>query len=144
MIPTLVNLPEFTLDSAAMSSGLYRMPTTMATTMATTMLPDLDRLGFRVFRLEGMGITDRSSYLHAVATLFEFGPQFGQNWDALADSLTDLAWGEDDRIVVIYSDCDLFAMAHPDEWEIVMEIWQRTVEFWQAQGVMLAIVFQGE
>ncbi len=108
----------------------------------STILADLDRSGFRVFRLEGTGIVDRSSYLRAVATLFEFGPHFGQNWDALADSLRDLAWGEDDRIVVIYSECESFAMAHPEAWEIAMEIWQGAVEFWQAQGVMLAIVFQ--
>ncbi len=130
---------EFTIAQANLASGLYRIPTSLP---LSELISELDRSGFRVFLLEGKDIETRSSYLQAVANLFEFGSQFGQNWDALADSLRDLTWGQDDRIVVIYSDCEMLAMAHPEAWEIMMEIWQVSVEFWQGQGVRLSIVFQ--
>jgi hypothetical protein len=130
-------LPEqaFTLSQAAVTSGLYKM-------QPTDSVAELERSGFRVFHLDGSAITDRSSYLTAVAHLFELGSQFGQNWDALADALTDLSWGEDDRIVVLYSDCDRFATGSPEAWAIALEIWKTSVEFWQTQGVKFSIVFQ--
>ena len=125
------------MELAAARSGLY-----VTTGVLLEVVSDIQRSGFRVFLLDGNGIIDRSSYLQAMNNLFEFGAHFGKNWDALADSLTDLPWGEDDRIVVLYSDCEKFAKHDPEAWAIAMEIWQSSVVFWQAQGVKLSIVFQ--
>ena len=132
-LPTL----EFSVEQAAITSGLY-----VSTGLRPALISDLERSDFRVFQLDGQCIIDRSSYLQALANLFEFGPHFGHNWDALADCLTDELWGDGDRIVVVYSDCERFAVADPEAWSIAMEIWKSSVMFWQAQGVKLSIVFQ--
>lgn len=128
---------EFNTEQAATTSGLY-----VSTGLRSALLLDIERSGFRLFHLDGKRIIDRSSYFQALAHLFEFGSHFGQNWDALADSLTDCSWGKDDRIVVVYSDYESFATSDPEAWAIAMEIWTSTVMFWQAQGVKLSIVFQ--
>ncbi len=133
VLPTI----EFKIEQAATTSGLY-----VSTGSRSTLLSDIEQSGFRLFHLNGKRIIDRSSYFQALANLFEFGSHFGQNWDALADCLTDFSWGEDDRIVVVYSDYEQFAMGDPEAWSIAMEIWQSSVVFWQAQGVRLSIVFQ--
>ena len=132
-LPTI----EFTVEQAAITSGLY-----FSTGLRSVLILDLERSGFCVFQLDGKCIVDRSSYFQALANLFKFGSHFGQNWDALADCLTDELWGEDDRIVVVYSDYESFATSDPEAWAIAMEIWQSSMVFWQAQGVKLSIVFQ--
>ena len=132
-LPTI----ESSAEQAAITSGLY-----VSTEPRSALILDLERLGFCVFQLDGKRIVDRSSYFQALANLFEFGSHFGQNWDALADCLTDQVWGKDDRIVVMYSDYDPFATGDPEAWSIAMEIWKSSVVFWQAQGVRLSIIFQ--
>ena len=135
----LTSLPtiEFSIEQAMVVSGLY-----FSKGSRSTLITDLERSDFRVFHLDGKGIVDRATYFQALANLFEFGSYFGQNWDALADCLTDQLWGEDDRIVVVYSDYETFATGDPEAWEIAIEIWKSSVVFWQAQGVKLSIVFQ--
>lgn len=128
---------EFEIEQAAKMSGLY-----VSTGPRSALLLDIEQSGFRLFHLDGQGITDRSSYFQALAHLLEFGSHFGHNWDALADCLTDCSWGEDDRIVVVYSDYEPFATGDPEAWAIALEIWTSTVVFWQEQGVKLSIVFQ--
>ena len=132
-LPTI----EFSIEQAMVTSGLY-----VSTVPRSTLIADLERSDFRVFQLNGKGIIDRATYFQSLANLFEFGSHFGQNWDALADCLTDQLWGEDDRIVVAYSDYEIFAMSDPEAWAIAIEIWKSSVVFWQAQGVKLSIVFQ--
>ena len=132
-LPTI----EFSIEQAMVASGLY-----LSTGPRSTLMTNLERSDFRVFQLDGQGIVDRASYFQALANLFEFGSHFGQNWDALADCLTDQLWGEDDRIVVVYSDYEMFATGDPEAWTIALEIWKSSVIFWQAQGVKLSIVFQ--
>ncbi len=133
VLPTIA----FSVEQAATTSGLY-----VWTGPRSALILDLERLGFCVFQLEGQHIVDRPGYFRALATLFEFGSHFGQNWDALVDCLTDCSWGEGDRIVVMYSDYEPFATSDPEAWSIAMEIWKSSVVFWQAQGVRLSIVFQ--
>ena len=128
---------EFNTDQAATTSGLY-----VSTGLQSALLLDIEQSRFRLFHLDGKRIIDRSSYFQALAHLFEFGSHFGHNWDALADCLTDCSWGENDRIVVVYSDYEPFAISDPEAWAIAMEIWEASVVFWQAQGVKLSIVFQ--
>ena len=132
-LPTI----EFSIEQAMVMSSLY-----VSTVPQSMLIADLERSDFRVFQLDGKGIVDRATYFQALANLFEFELHFGQNWDALADCLTDQLWGEDDRIVVVYSDYEIFAMGDPEAWEIAIEIWKSSVVFWQAQGVKLSIVFQ--
>lgn len=132
-LPTI----EFSIEQAMVTSGLY-----VSTVLRSALITNLERSDFRVFQLDGKSIVDRATYFQALANLFEFGPHFGQNWDALVDCLTDQLWGEDDRIVVVYSDYEIFAMGDPEAWSIAISIWKSSVMFWQAQGVKLSIVFQ--
>jgi hypothetical protein len=49
-------------------------------------IADLERLGFRVIRLDGSKIDDQPSFHDEVAEVFEFPDYHGRNWDAFATS----------------------------------------------------------
>ncbi len=63
-------------------------------------------------------VTDKAGFLSACARTLAFPSWFGRNWDALADSLGDLAPGT----VVVVSGWHAYAEARPDEWETAREI----------------------
>ncbi|MER7176570.1 barstar family protein [Streptomyces mesophilus] len=68
--------------------------------------------------LDLSGVTDKSAFLAACARVLAFPSWFGRNWDALADSLSDLAPGT----VVVVSGWRAYAAARPEEWETAREI----------------------
>jgi Barstar (barnase inhibitor) len=125
--------PVFDLNAAV--PGLY----TLAQGESTATLLDFAKQSkFRVFHLEGQQITGLDRYFAAIADLFQFPDYFGGNWDAVADCLTDLSWEEGDRILVVYSNYQ--GLRGGEDWDLVMEIWSNTIEFWRGQGVMVAVV----
>jgi Barstar (barnase inhibitor) len=128
--------PAFDLNAAA--SGIYTLAPD-ASSSIESFLQMLQERDFQVFHLEGAKITTNDRYFKTLAELFQFPDYFGGNWDAVADCLTDLDWQEGDRIVVVYSDCEALANIGID-WNVAIEVWVSTIEVWQAQGVMVALV----
>jgi Barstar (barnase inhibitor) len=125
--------PAFDLNAAA--PGLY----TLAQGESIATLLDLAKQSkFRVFHLEGQQVSSLDRYFKVLAELFQFPDYFGGNWDAVADCLTDLSWEEGDRILVAYSNYQ--GLRGGEDWDLVMEIWSNTIEFWRGQGVMVAVV----
>lgn len=58
----------------------------------TAMLEAAATLGFAVVTLDLALTRNKTALLEGIATAFDFPPDFGHNWDALADSLGDLSW----------------------------------------------------
>ncbi len=125
--------PAFSLNTA--DSGLYTLESNRS---IPEFLEVAKQSQFQVFHLEGQTITSRDRYFQMMADLFQFPDYFGNNWDAVADCLTDFSWEEGDRIIVVYSNCQGFCKGN--DWVIAMKIWTNTIEFWQQQGVMLSVI----
>lgn len=49
-------------------------------------------LGFALLRVDLSAVHDKKSLLQILADALDFPPDFGHNWDALADSLGDFSW----------------------------------------------------
>lgn len=48
--------------------------------------------GWQLIHLDGSAISSKAEYLQAWCDAGRFPETFGQNWDALADAMTDLSW----------------------------------------------------
>jgi RNAse (barnase) inhibitor barstar len=131
------SLPIFDLTTANSAHGLYTIDRNQS---ISALLETAKNAGCKVFHLEGKQITNRDRYFKAIASQFQFEDYFGENWDALADSLTDLAWQSGDRIVIVYSDCASFQTSDAEGWDLALEIWEQTVALWQSQGVIVSVI----
>ena len=63
--------------------------------------------GVAIFTLAGRGITGESTLFEEVARALGLGDDFGRNWDALADVLSDLEEHTAPRLAVVWVDADL-------------------------------------
>jgi hypothetical protein len=123
--------PAFNLNTAA--PGLYTLEQGES---IATLLDVAKQSKFQVFHLEGQQIASLDGHFKALADLFQFPDYFGENWDAVADCLTDLSWEDGDRILVVYSS---YQSWHQGK-EVAMKVWSNAIEFWQQQGVTVSVV----
>jgi RNAse (barnase) inhibitor barstar len=125
--------PAFKFNAA--TSGLYTLDQGES---IATFLDAAKQSKFQVFHIEGQEITSLDRYFKVLADLFQFPDYFGQNWDAVADCLTDLSWEEGDRILIVYSNYQ--DLLEGGNREVAMAVWSDAIEFWLRQGVMVAVV----
>jgi hypothetical protein len=120
--------------------GLYRLSGQVAADRVGTIAREK---GFAFLQVRGASITDKRSFLDACAAAFKFPPTFGHNWDALEDLLRDLEWVSAPGYVVLYEDPARFAKADPKDWATALDIFRKTVTFWEGQQTPLWIFFSG-
>ena len=87
---------------------------------------------FGLFDADLKGIKGKQNLLNALAQAATFPPEFGVNWDALADALCDLSWhGEAAGYVLLLRNVsDTFGLSANDR-EIAQDILADTVVYWQ-------------
>lgn len=86
------------------------------------------RLPAVVLALDGVG--DKAAFMERCARDLDLPGWFGRNWDALADSLTDLPAGT----LLVIRGWGEYASARPDEWAIAQEV------FGEAAGERLSVL----
>ena len=99
--------------------------------------------GFAFFHIDGKTIGRKEQLLNHVATAMRFPKEFGHNWDALEDHLTDLEWVGADGYVLYFDHLDGFAAAHPDQFETLVEILRDAVASWKEDGEAMIAVLAG-
>jgi hypothetical protein len=93
-----------------------------------------------VLTLDLDGVTDKASLMDRCVRDLELPDWFGRNWDALADSLTDLpARPEAEGLLVVVRNWQPYAKARPEEWEIAQEVFSSAVDQVPALSVVLAL-----
>lgn len=100
--------------------------------------------GLAFYHLEGQDIRDKDQFLKETALALRFPEYFGNNWDALADCLTDMSWHETDGFVILYDHFDLLAEHSPRDFEMALDIFRESAEFWFNQGKSLFVLLQGK
>lgn len=98
--------------------------------------------GFVLFDTDLKGIKGKQNLLSALARAAAFPPEFGANWDALADALCDLSWhGEAAGYVLLLRNVsDTFGLSANDR-EIVQDILADTVVYWRQRKKPFWIFF---
>ncbi|MGZ5038921.1 MAG: barstar family protein [Usitatibacter sp.] len=99
--------------------------------------------GFAFFHIEGKNIARKEQLLNHVATALHFPKDFGHNWDALEESLTDLEWVDAEGYVIYYDHIDALLEAHPDQFETLIEILRDAVASWKEDGAAMIVLLSG-
>jgi RNAse (barnase) inhibitor barstar len=77
------------------------------------------------------GIASKADLLHALARGLRLPAHFGNNWDALADSLEDDDWFGTHGVAIVMRHAGPYRKAHPADWETVTDILGEAAEYWQ-------------
>ena len=97
---------------------------------------------FALFDADLKGVKGKQNLLNALAVAAAFPPEFGVNWDALADALCDLSWcGEAAGYVLLLRNVsDTFGLSANDR-EIALDILADTVVYWRQRNKAFWVFF---
>ncbi len=101
------------------------------------------REGYAFFHVEGKNIARKEQLLNHVATALHFPGDFGHNWDALEECLTDLEWIDAEGYLIYYDHIDPLLAAHPDQFETLVEILRDAVASWKEDGTAMVVLLSG-
>ncbi|QEV17008.1 barstar family protein [Streptomyces alboniger] len=97
--------------------------------------------GWTTAALSLAGVRDKAAFMERCARDLALPDWFGQNWDALADCLTDLSWAPRARgRLLVVSGWQEFAREAPGEWEAAQEVFSSAVEHWRGAETGLEVV----
>ena len=91
----------------------------------------VDEAGFALFDTDLKGIKGKQNLLNALAVAAQFPPEFGANWDALADALCDLSWHQSGGYVLLLRNVSDTLGLSANDREIALDIFADTVVYWR-------------
>ncbi|MER6124484.1 barstar family protein [Streptomyces sp. NPDC001795] len=104
-----------------------------------------DLAGPLVVTLDLHGVADKAAFMERIVRALDLPHWFGRNWDALADSLTDLSvWPEAAAgrgLLILVTGWRGYATARPEEWEIAEEVFTSSVD--RAGDLSIALALGG-
>jgi len=87
--------------------------------------------GFVMFDADLKGIKGKQNFLNILARAAGFPPEFGANWDALADALCDLSWhGASGYVLLLRNASGTLGLSANDR-EIAQDIFADTAVYWR-------------
>lgn len=119
------NLPQ------ADRAGVFSLPAHDISTLVEVAAA----IDFVVFRISLAGCTESSEVLARLAGQLHFPAWFGQNWDALADCLTDFSWREAVGYVLVMEQLGDFRAAGDDDFDTFIEILSDASASWGVMGI---------
>jgi RNAse (barnase) inhibitor barstar len=87
------------------------------------------KLKYRVVDLHGIG--GKNELMEALAKGLKLPEHFGNNWDALADSLEDSEWLGDHGTVIVVRHAAAYGKSYPVDWETLADTLAEAAEYWQ-------------
>jgi len=99
--------------------------------------------GYAFFHIEGRDVARKEQLLKHMANAMHFPKEFGHNWDALEDHLTDLEWVDAGGYVVNFDHLDGFAEAQGEHFRTLLEILGDAVASWKEDDTPMVVLFSG-
>jgi hypothetical protein len=87
--------------------------------------------GFALFDADLKGVKGKQNLLNALAQAASFPPEFGVNWDALADALCDLSWHKASGYVLLLRNVSDTLGLSANDREIALDLFADTVVYWR-------------
>lgn len=101
------------------------------------------KAGYAFFHVDGSNVSRKEQLLKHMAVALRFPDEFGHNWDALEECLTDLEWIEGSGYLIYYDHIDKLLEAHPDQFETFVEIVRDAVSSWKEDGEAMVVLLAG-
>lgn len=99
--------------------------------------------GHHLVTLDLGGVGDKAGLMDRVVRALALPDWFGRNWDALADSLSDLSvWPQEaggKGLLVVVTGWQDYAKARPEEWETAQEVFAHAMSVMPSLTVALAL-----
>jgi len=97
--------------------------------------------GFAYFEADLKGIKGKQNFLDALARAALFPPDFGVNWDALADALCDLSWHNASGYVLLLRNASDTLGLSVNDREIAQDLLADTVVYWRQRNKPFWVFF---
>ncbi|MEO8333217.1 MAG: barstar family protein [Gallionella sp.] len=101
----------------------------------------VDAAGFALFDADLKGVKGKQNLLNVLARAAGFPPEFGANWDALADALCDLSWHKAAGYVLLLRNSSETLGLSANDREIAQDIFADTVVYWRQRNKPFWIFF---
>jgi RNAse (barnase) inhibitor barstar len=85
-------------------------------------------------------VISKQAFLSKMAEEFEFPDYFGNNWDALFESLTDLSWMEATGYFIIIKNMKTFEKEFSGHFLTIRRIFEAVVNYWESRQVPFIII----
>lgn len=122
-----------TLFGNVARAGVYHLPPGNR----DELIAAAEACAYGVFRVDLAHARDKDSLLAAIGRDMAFPEWFGCNWDALADSLGDLAWRPAEGYLVLIEHCDRVNGQAHDDFVTALHIFADAALEWRGRGVAL-------
>ena len=100
------------------------------------------RNNFAYFHIDGKNIARKEQLLNHVATALHFPKDFGHNWDALEECLTDMDWVDAEGYVIYYEHIEAL-QATGDQFDTFVEILRDAVQSWKEDDTAMIVLLAG-
>jgi hypothetical protein len=100
--------------------------------------------GLRCVHIDLAGCRSKAGFLARVADALEFPWWFGQNWDALADCLGDLAWLPAEGYLLVLDNPAELRRAAPDPYAVAVDILSDAAREWGRRDTPFWVFISGE
>ena len=100
------------------------------------------RNNFAYFHIDGKNIARKEQLLNHVATAMHFPKDFGHNWDALEECLTDMDWVDAEGYVIYYEHIEAL-QATGDQFDTFVEILRDAVQSWKEDESAMIVLLTG-
>lgn len=91
--------------------------------------------GLNTWQIDISPARDATSLLKLLGHALHFPDWYGQNWDALADCLSDLSWCEADGHVLLLHGSETIRDNDPQAFETLIDILRDVSAIWREGGV---------
>jgi RNAse (barnase) inhibitor barstar len=100
--------------------------------------------GLSIIKLDLGRARGKTGLLALLARTLKFPKYFGQNWDALHDVLTDLAWLDAKGWLVIITNGKSFAARHREHFATAIKVLRAAAGHWGGRGKPFWVIIQGD
>lgn len=111
-------------------SGVYHLPQ-----VSEQLLRSATAQGFVVYHVDLARARDKGDMLEAIGKAMGFPEWFGYNFDALADSLSDLGWRPALGYVVILEHCAAIRSRAEPDFALALRIFGTAADEWRDRGI---------
>lgn len=126
----------------AAQSGIYAAPAALAELAALEAAARAAGLAW--FELDLTGVRDQAALMAHCRRVFALPSSFGDNWDALADSLGDFSWLPARGYVAVLRNGAVFARSSPHEFATVLAILASTAIYWADKHKVFAALMDAD